>query len=74
MDGQYKIVVFESKNKDNDHVMRQDADGTWSSKNGEGDLEKGIKDPVAYYHTRFNDPKIKVTYFYRETDKLGKKK
>jgi hypothetical protein len=42
--------------------------------NGEGNLEKGIKDPEAYYHTQFKDPKIKVTYFYRETDKLGKKK
>ncbi|HMM78709.1 MAG TPA: hypothetical protein PKC65_01680 [Pyrinomonadaceae bacterium] len=74
VEGQYKMVVFESKNIGDNHVMRQDVDGTWSSKDGGGSLVKGIKDPEAYYGENFNDPNAKITYFYRGTDKLGQKK
>jgi len=73
VDGQYKIVDFESKDVGKVHVMRQEADGTWSSKNGEGKLETGIKDPEAYYQKSFDDPNAKANYLYREKEKLGKK-
>ena len=67
--GQYKIVIFEDpKNPQYTHVMRQESNGTWSSKNGEASKWIGIKDPVAFYNTHYNNSNelranLKVMYF-----------
>ena len=70
----YKIVVFEGKDSKYTHVMRQDADGTWSSKNGGGERVIGIKDPDAYYKANYNPTDdVKPVYLFRKTEKLGKR-
>jgi hypothetical protein len=74
--GKFKIVVFEDpQNPQWTHVMRQEADGTWSSKNGENSKYTGIKDPVAFYNKYFNEknearPKLKTTYFLISPEKV----
>jgi RHS repeat-associated protein len=67
--GQYRIMVLEDEGKHANwtHVMKQDSDGTWSSKNGHLERFAGIKDPQAFYNTHYakgeDRSSLKVSYF-----------
>ena len=55
----YRMVVFSDSTSrsttiGSTHVMRQEADGTWSSKNGPGPRYTRIKDPVEFYNRHYN--------------------
>jgi RHS repeat-associated protein len=59
--GTYQLRVFsDSADVQNWHVMRQDSDSTWSSKNGETFRYRNISDPNAFYHIYFQ-PRGSVT-------------
>ncbi|HMM81507.1 MAG TPA: RHS repeat-associated core domain-containing protein [Pyrinomonadaceae bacterium] len=53
--GFYRIRVYLNSSFPRDwHVMRQDRDGTWSSKNGPSYLFRGIQDPDLFYRLTFH--------------------
>ena len=70
--GYYKLGVFEGKNYLNTHVMKQESDGTWSSKNGDGSRFSGIKDANAFYQSAYGPASVKPTYFFRKISRLGR--
>lgn len=41
----HKVKLYEYKNEDQFHIVRQEADGEWSSKVGAGELYRGISSP-----------------------------
>ena len=41
----HKVKLYEYKNQDQFHIVRQEADGAWSSKTGTGQLYRGITSP-----------------------------
>ncbi|MEZ5308390.1 MAG: hypothetical protein R2684_14690 [Pyrinomonadaceae bacterium] len=53
--------ISQDKNLGQVHVMRQEEDGNWSSKNGENALETGIRDPKAYYNKVFKDNNLVIS-------------
>ncbi|HNU08038.1 MAG TPA: hypothetical protein PKO33_09755, partial [Pyrinomonadaceae bacterium] len=67
-DGYYKIVVFEGKNSKETHVMWQERNGSWSSKNGRSYKYSGIGDPVRFYDKYYSghSPDIKPVYLFRK--------
>ncbi|MBX7062231.1 MAG: hypothetical protein K1X52_11270 [Pyrinomonadaceae bacterium] len=71
--GYYKLVVFEGKSYLNTHVMKQESDGTWSSKNGDGSRFSGIKDANAFYQSAYGPASVKPTYFFRKISRLGRR-
>lgn len=68
--GYYKLVVFEGKNMNDTHVMRQEANSTWSSKNGAEERVIGIANAQSYYDKRYaGHSAVQATYMYRKISK-----
>ena len=58
---QKKVVMFvDLGNYHNWHVMRQQCDGMWTSKNGDRPVLNGIPSPPLYYYNIIYPPKGEV--------------
>lgn len=60
----HRVKLYENKSEDKFHAVRQEADGTWSSKLGAGRLYRGIRSPDAHTSSHYKPmSQLKSTYW-----------